>query len=77
MTKFLQLLFKESLTIYIPKSNVLKKFNEAGVPVTWTRLVLSRIFFEKKAAYPPWAPSKKICLVLPMKDPEENIQIVE
>lgn len=40
MSKYLLHLFNEAGDTILFKSTVLKKFNEAGVPLTWTRLCL-------------------------------------
>lgn len=59
------------------KPTVINKFNEAGVPLTWSRLCLAKNLFEKKAVIPPWHPSNKTTLVLPLKSPEENLETTE
>ena len=77
MAKFLELLFEETKDTVLHKTTVYKKFNEAGVPLTWNRLCLTRIYFEKKVVMPPFTPNKKVTLVLPLKSPEENLSRVE
>ena len=75
MTRFLQLVLDESPIGYLPKSSVMKKFNEAGVPITWARL--DKVYFDKKNFFPPWAASKKISLVLPLRDEQTNLKRAE
>lgn len=64
MSDFLLLLFKEANSEFIFKQNALKKYNEAGVPITWSRLCLERVQFEKKVNFPPWAMSTKVTILV-------------
>jgi hypothetical protein len=48
MANFLEKLFGEACETILYKSTVLNKFNEAGVPLTWARLVSMKNQFEKK-----------------------------
>lgn len=78
MARFLDILFKENAeTGYLLKSTVTRKFNESGVPVTWPRMASVKTFFEKKTMFPPWAPTKKVTVVLPLHDADHNIRRVE
>jgi hypothetical protein len=52
---------------------VINKYNQAGVPITWARISPFNFYFEKKQAFPPWAPNTKVTLVLPLKTLEENL----
>jgi hypothetical protein len=49
------------------------KYNEAGVPITWARLVSMNMMFEKKAWIPPLPQGEKVPVVLPLKSVEENL----
>ena len=75
MTKFLELVLRESQNGYLHKSSVMKKFNEAAMPITWTRL--DKVYFEKKSTYPPWSLSKKITFIVPLRDEESNLKRTE
>ncbi len=75
MTRFFELVLRESPNGYIPKSSLLKLFNIASVPITWPRI--GKVYFEKKNIYPPWAINKKISLVLPLLGPEANLKKAE
>ena len=77
MANFLRMLFKEAGEILLPKSTVLAKFNEAGVPITWCRILPSNVMFEKKTVFPPYTPANKVTIVLPLASPEENLANLE
>lgn len=77
MADFLLLLFKEYDKIVLTKSEVINKYNEAGVPITWARIAPLNIMFEKKTNMPPWSLSQKITVVLPLKSAEENLKDLE
>ena len=70
MARFLLLLFEEMGDTVLYKHTVLNKYNESGVPLTWARLVLTKVQYEKKTAFPPWNPERKVTVVLPLKTPE-------
>lgn len=53
------------------------KFNEAGVPITWARLVSMNTLFEKKVWMEPLQPSEKVSIVLPLNSAEENLLELE
>jgi hypothetical protein len=55
----------------------MNKYNEAGVPITWARLVSENVMFEKKTYFPPWSTNQKVTIVLPLKTPEENLTELE
>lgn len=55
----------------------MKKYNEAGVPITWSRLCMTRIFFEKKVNYPPWSLKTKVTILVPMKSKDNLISEIE
>lgn len=77
MAKFLMLLFEEVRDGIYFKSTIVKKFNEAGVPLTWSRLCLTKVHFEKKIIMPPFNINTKVTIVLPLYSSEENLQGVE
>lgn len=78
MAKFLLKLFEEAgEDTVLQRSTVNNKYNEAGVPLTWARLVGENVMFEKKTNFPPWAVSQKITVVLPLKSTEENLKELE
>ena len=77
MANFLKMLFEEAGEIILTRSSVMGKFNEAGVPITWARLASMNTMFEKKTVFPPWAPSQKVTLVLPLASPDANLQELE
>ena len=53
------------------------KYNEAGVPITWARLVSMNTLFEKKVWMEPLPPGEKANIVLPLKSSEENLKELE
>ena len=77
MASFLKVLFNESENGYVLKTTALAKYNEANVPITWSRLVSTNVFFEKKSNYPPWALTQKVTILLPLKDSETNVKTFE
>ncbi|CDW90021.1 3-5 exonuclease family protein [Stylonychia lemnae] len=77
MASFLTKLFKESDKEYMLRSTVIRKYNESGVPITWARIASFKLYFEKKSNFPPWAPSKKVVLLLPLHDKETCLKRVE
>ena len=77
MVNFLKLLFKEFKSEILPKETVLRKYNEAGVPMVWARLVSCNVIFEKKSLLPPWSLTQRIPLVSLIKTPEENVRDLE
>ena len=78
MARFLLKLFEEAgPDRVLQKTTVINKYNQAGVPITWNRIAPENIYFEKKQPYPPWAPTTKVTLILPMKPLEENLKDLE
>jgi len=77
MATFLKETIQEGGKGYALKSTVLRKLNEYAVPITWNRVAPFKIFYETKSVYPPWAPSKKVTLMIPLRDDETNIRMVE
>lgn len=52
MARFLNMLFEEAGDEILDKDTVINKFNEAGVPITWSRLTMMKVHFEKKIEVP-------------------------
>eukprot|EP00347_Sterkiella_histriomuscorum_P014499 403360645 len=78
MAKFLEnILTEEREKGYMLKSTVLRRFNEYWVPITWARIASFQVYYEKKTCYPPWSPSKKITIMLPLLDKDNQVKIVE
>lgn len=77
MGRFLDILLQEAPNGYLLKSTLMRKYNESGVPITWPRLLSVRPLFEKKNNFPPWSLATKIAVVVPLRDPETNVQRVE
>ena len=77
MAKFLLLLFEEQGTPYLIKENVLRKYNEAGVPITWQRLQITRVMFEKKVNLPPWSSKVKVTIIVPMGNSDHMLKNIE
>lgn len=77
MANFLKKLFSESGNGYVLKTTALAKYNEAGVPITWSRLVSTNVMFEKKSNYPPWSQSQKVTVLIPLSDTESNVRALE
>ena len=48
MADFLQILWAEAGDNILTRQNVMDKYNEAGVPITWARLLSMNILLEKK-----------------------------
>ena len=77
MVNFLKKLFEEAGERVLLKSEVLEKYNESGVPITWPRIATFNVFFEKKTILPPYAPTDKKTVLLPLKSPKENLEELE
>ena len=78
MANFLAQLFKEAGDQVLQKTTVINKFNEAGVPLTWARLVSMNVMFERKAVFPPWSHrADKITVIVPLEDAETNLRNLE
>ena len=74
----MRLLFREvgeNCVLY--KSFVIRKFIEAGVPLTWNKLCAAQVIYEKKTSFPPWNPKRQFILVFPINSVDENNQKVE
>lgn len=76
MKEMLQLLFKEHPDTILFKHTVIKKFNEASVPLTWNRLTEWDGFFEKKINMPPWK-KRQQQVIMPLNDGETNVRKAE
>lgn len=77
MAGFLKKLLDEEPRGYLLKSTIIREHNATYVPITWTRIAQFNYYFEVKGNYPPWAPSKKVTFIVPLKSPDENIKEVE
>ena len=78
MADFLEILWKEAGPEGIlTRQAAMDKYNEAGVPITWARLVSTNILFEKKVWMEPLPPGDKANIVLPLKSSEENLKELE
>ena len=78
MADFLEILWREAGPEGIlTRQTVMDKYNEAGVPITWARLVSMNTLFEKKVWMEPLPPGDKANIVLPLKSPEENLKRLE
>ena len=75
---FMKMLFREAGSdCVLYKSWVFKKFREAGIPLTWNKLLASNLIFEKQSQFPPWAPKRIFTFVFPIKSAQENLDILE
>jgi len=54
MAGFLQILFKEHPNLPLYKTTVIRKYIEAGVPITWPRITPLKLHYEKKISLPPF-----------------------
>jgi hypothetical protein len=77
MADFLEMLFQEAGETVLTRQAVMDKFNEAGVPITWARLLSMNTLFEKKSWIPPLPQGEKVPVVLPLKSIEENLLDLE
>ncbi|CDW77758.1 3-5 exonuclease family protein [Stylonychia lemnae] len=76
--EFMRLLFQEvGQNCILYKSIVIKKFIEAGVPLTWNKLCSAQVVYEKKTCFPPWNLKRSFILVLPINDVDQNNQVVQ
>jgi len=71
------MLFEDAGGRWLLRGEVIDKYNESGVPITWSRIAPFGHFFEKKTVVPPFSPSEKKTLVLPLKSSEENLTDLE